>query len=70
MPGAFSQPDADMGAPKLFHASDGLLSLSCLNGVRALANVWVLVVHCWTLWSVLLPYDVLRQLGNHSWLPW
>ncbi|EFN54651.1 hypothetical protein CHLNCDRAFT_52968 [Chlorella variabilis] len=67
---AQEQPDADMGAPKLFHASDGLLSLSCLNGVRALANVWVLVVHCWTLWSVLLPYDVLRQLGNHSWLPW
>ena len=59
-----------MTKPKLFTASNDVLDMSCLNGVRALANVLVVLSHCWMSWSASMPYDTLRRLGNTRWLPW
>lgn len=50
--------------------ASNVLSLSCFDGVRVVANIWVMLVHCWELWSMQLSYETLHILGNHSWLPW
>lgn len=45
-------------------------SLKALDGMRAVCSLWVVLVHCWMLWAVQLPYSALRDIGNASWLPW
>ncbi|KAL4855648.1 Chaperone protein DnaJ [Chlorella vulgaris] len=45
-------------------------SLKALDGMRAICSLWVVLVHCWMLWAVQLPYSELRDIGNASWLPW
>lgn len=45
-------------------------NLKALDGMRAVCSLWVVLVHCWMLWAVQLPYSALRDIGNASWLPW
>lgn len=47
-----------------------MLQLGCLNGVRAVASLVVVLVHCWTHWCSLLDGATRARLTTRAWLPW
>jgi hypothetical protein len=55
-----------MGTLLAAHTPD----MAFLDGVRVLANLWVILLHCWEMWSLRLAYETLARLGNSRWLPW
>lgn len=38
-------------------AGRGTLDLACLDGCRALASIWVVLLHCYGIWCFFVPYQ-------------